>query len=115
LSYHDSGKEVAAWNIDHERQVVRPPIDVSNYDDTIALVAALDDVVTVTTTIAHVCGALGRKAHVLVPHVAQWRYAYQFNGGTEMIWYSPNSVRLYRQKAGEEDWTHAINRVKKAL
>lgn len=115
LSYHDSAREVAEWNIANATQIVRPPIDTADYEDTIALVAALDDVVTVTTTVAHVCGALGRKAHVLVPLVAQWRYAYHFNGGTEMIWYAPNSVHLYRQKHGEMDWIAAINRLNKDL
>jgi hypothetical protein len=111
LSYHDSASEVARWNLEHEHQVIVPRIDARNYDDTIALISCLDDVVTVTTSVAHVCGALGKKAHVLVPEVAQWRYAYHFNGGTEMLWYSPDSVKLYRQKPGEADWSPAIKRV----
>ena len=111
LSYHDSAREVALWNLEHEPQVIRPRVDTSDYDDTIALIAALDDVVTVTTTVAHVCGALGKRAHVLVPAVAQWRYAYQFQGGTELIWYPENSVRLWRQKPGEVSWEHAIKRM----
>jgi hypothetical protein len=32
-----------------------------------------------------------------------------------MIWYAPDSVRLYRQKPGEVGWAPAINRVAKAL
>lgn len=111
LSYHDSAREVAKWNIAHERQVIVPKVEKNDFDDTIALIAALDDVVTVTTTAAHVCGALGRKVRVLVPAVAQWRYAYHFNGGAEMIWYPADSVRLYRQKPGETDWSAAINRL----
>jgi len=110
LSYHDSAGEIARWNIDHKTQIVKPPMNVNDYDDTIALVAALDKIATVTTTVAHVCGALGRTASVLVPEVAQWRYAYQFNGGTQMLWYPPDSVTLYRQKPGE-DWAPAIRRL----
>ena len=70
LSYHDSSREVAEWNIANKTQIIRPPIDTRNYDDTVALVAALDEVVTVTTTVAHVCGSMGKRAHVLVPAVA---------------------------------------------
>ncbi len=110
LSYHDSASEVARWNIDHKQQVIRPPIDKRDYDDTIAFIAALDQVATVTTTVAHVCGALGKKAAVLVPAVAQWRYAYQFDGGTSMLWYPKDSVHLYRQKPGEIGWGAAIKR-----
>jgi hypothetical protein len=112
MSYMDNGLEIARWNLDHEQQVFTPPIDTEDYQDTIALVAALDDVVTVTTTLAHVCGALGRHAYVLVPSVAQWRYAYRHEDGTEMIWYPSGSVRLYRQNHGEP-WSHAINRLAK--
>lgn len=111
LSYHDSAKEIERSGF----KIERPPVDLKNYDDTIALIAALDDVVTVTTTVAHVCGALGRKAIVLVPDVPTWRYAYKVDEGTGMIWYPKDSVRLYRRKPGELDWTHAINRAVGAL
>jgi len=109
LSYHDSSGEVARWNLNNNVQIIRPPVNIHNYDDTIALVAALNDVVTVTTTIAHVCGSIGRSANVLVPDVPTWRYAYHCGDG--MIWYPENSVRLFRRKHGEIDWGPAINRV----
>ena len=108
LSYHDSATEVSRWNIDHATQIVKPPLGTKDYDDTIAFVAALDKVATVTTTVAHVCGALGRKASVLVPEVAQWRYAYHCGDG--MLWYPPDSVKLYRQKHGEA-WAAPIKRL----
>lgn len=115
LSYMDNGREISLWNLENEKQIVRPPIDVNNYDDTVALVAALDEVVTVTTTLVHVCGALGRTAKVLVPTVAQWRYAYKHEGGETMIWYPKDSVRLFRQEPGEQDWTFAVNRLARTL
>jgi hypothetical protein len=114
LSYHDSQREVASWNIAHpDRQIIKPPIDPKVYEDTIALIAALDDVVTVTTTVAHVCGALGRHAYVLVPAVPQWRYAYRISDDG-VIWYPKGSLSLYRQVPGE-DWSHAIKRVATAV
>lgn len=114
LSYMDNGLEISQWNIDHETQVVRPPIDTADYEDTIALLDALDEVATVTTSIVHFCGALGRSCHVLVPEVAQWRYAYRYGDGSQMVWY-PDAVKLYRQKAGEVGWEHAVSRVARAL
>jgi hypothetical protein len=107
LSYHDSAKEIERSGFD----IKHPLINVNNYDDTIALIAALDQVVTVTTTVAHVCGALGREACVLVPDVPTWRYAYRVDGGERMIWYPADSVRLFRRNHGEPDWSHTINRV----
>jgi hypothetical protein len=108
LAYQDVGLEIARWNIDNHEQVVVPPIDnKGDYDETIALIAELDHVVTVTTTVAHVCGALGKKAYVLVNSIPLWRYVY---GGDHMVWY-PDSLRLYRQKRGEDGWSHAVARL----
>ena len=111
LSYHDSAKEIERSGLD----IKRPDLDIGNYDDTVALIAALDDVFTVTTTVAHVCGALGRRAAVLVPDVPTWRYSYRVDGGAGMIWYPASSVRLFRRKPGELDWTFAIKRAIKAM
>lgn len=113
LSYHDSNSEVANWNLNNDVQVIRPPINTSNYDDTMGLIAALTEVVTVTTTVAHVCGALGRSACVLVPEVPTWRYAYHCGDG--MIWYPEGSVKLFRKKHGEQDWEPVIKRVAKHI
>lgn len=110
LSYQDNDREVALWNMRGGAQIIKPKIDEKNVDDTMALIAALDDVVTVTTTVAHMCGAIGKHAYVLTPSVAQWRYAYHYQGGTQMIWYPEGSATLYRQKKGEE-WPAAIARV----
>jgi hypothetical protein len=115
LSYDDSGLEVSQWNIANKQQIKRPPIDRSNFDDTVALVSALDDVVTVTTTLAHVCGALGRHAYVLVPAVPQWRYAYRADDGLGLIWYPSSSIRLYRKDHGEHTFEHTIKRVAKDM
>lgn len=108
LCYQNVGREVAEWNIRNRQQVLVPVIDNENIDEIVALVSVLDHVVSVTTTVAHVCGALGRKAQVLVPNVPAWRYGMS---GDDMIWYPENSVRLYRQANGEQDFEHAIARL----
>jgi hypothetical protein len=108
LSYQDNRLEVARWNIDNRSQVICPEVNVEDYENTVALIAALDEIVTVTTTVAHVCGALGRSARVLVPSVPQWRYAYRPKDDG-MIWYPEKSVRLIRQNPGE-DWEHLCRR-----
>jgi Tfp pilus assembly protein PilF len=85
LSYSNNDREVALWNLQGGPQVIKPPIDERNFDDTIAFLAALDDIVTVTTTAAHVCGAIGRHAYVLVPSIAQWRYAYHYADRNDLV------------------------------
>lgn len=114
MSYQDNDKEVSNWNLNNPTQIRKPPINLKDYEDTIALAAALDDVVTVTTSLVHVCGALGRSAKVLVPDVPQWRYQYRIDDGTGMVWYPKDSVKLYRKLPGEE-WVQPIKRLARSM
>lgn len=114
MSYQDSLQEVSRWNIDNLQQVVKPPIDTSNFDDTVALAAVLDEVVCVTTTLLHVRGALGLSCKVLVPSTPQWREAHRLPDDS-MIWYPPDSVKFFRQVPGEKDFSHAIKRLVEKL
>ncbi len=63
-----------------------------DYDDTAALAAELDSVLSVTGTIAHCAAALGVPTHVLVNRVPEWRYGHQ---GTTVPWYG--AMTLYRE------------------
>lgn len=109
LSYKDNSREIAEWNIRGGSQVIRPAINERDYQDTMALLWALDEVVTVTTTVVHACGAMGRTARVLVNEQPQWRYTYECKDGG-MIWYPEGSAQLYRKRRGEE-WAGPIKRV----
>jgi tetratricopeptide (TPR) repeat protein len=61
-------------------------------DELAAAIAALDLVITVPTTVAHVAGAVGVPTWVMAPRVATWRY---LRSGERMPWYG--SVRLFRR------------------
>ena len=74
------------------------PEVLADIDETAALVAALDAVVTVCSWLVHVCGGLGRPAFVLAPLMPDFRYGIS---GTSMPWY--RSVRMYRQDSNG-DW-----------
>ena len=74
------------------------PEAIDDYDETAALVCAVDVVITVCTALVHLSGALGQRAWVLVPSVPEWRYGRE---GTRMPWYG--SVELVRQRE-EEGW-----------
>ncbi len=75
---------------------------LADLDELAALMQALDGVVTVTSTLAHLAGALGAPALVLVPHVPSWRYGAT---GKAMAWYG--SVTLARQPA-HGDWSEPL-------
>jgi tetratricopeptide (TPR) repeat protein len=113
LSYRDNRMAVSRWNVRNPVQIVVQKLNANDYDATASFIAAMDDIVTVTTTVAHVCGALGKRAHVMVPSVPQWRYAYRCEDG--MIWYPKDSVKLYRQIPGEPDFSATARRVARSL
>lgn len=114
LQYVPDEKEVEEWNAKNPRQqVIRPPIDQEDYDDTLAFLAELDHVMSVTTTVIHACGAIGKRCWVLVPSIitsSQWQYGLH---RSDMVWYPEDSVRLYRQLRSEADMTGAIARMAK--
>lgn len=92
------GLEIAHW-----------PEAISDYDETAALVCALDQVVSVCTAVIHLCGALGRPIFVLVPKVSEWRYLF---AGDRLPWYP--TVQLIRQK-NEAEWKDVIGEVRQRL
>jgi ADP-heptose:LPS heptosyltransferase len=79
-----------------------------DYDDTAALVAELDLVITVQQSAVHLAGALGTPAWVMLPKAPLWRYGV---AGEESPWYK--SVKLYRQKGG--GWVENIATVARDL
>jgi ADP-heptose:LPS heptosyltransferase len=82
---------------------------LTDYGETAALIAGLDLVITVDTSVAHVAGALGRPAWVLLPYAPDWRWLLHRNDTT---WY--NSLRLFRQPA-PGDWHAVVAEVVAAL
>ena len=78
---------------------------IDDYDETAALVGALDLVISVQTAVVHLAGALGKPAWVLVPSVPEWRY---LQSGDAMPWYP--SVRLFRQQQAGQ-WQPVIAEV----
>jgi tetratricopeptide (TPR) repeat protein len=72
-------------------------------------VAALDQVVTIDNSTAHLAGALGLPVWLLLPFAADWRW---LEARSESLWYP--TLRLFRQpKPG--DWETVIDGVQEAL
>lgn len=86
--------EIAELHRAHGVTVEHWPEAIEDYDETAALVGALDLVLSVCTSVVHLGGALGRPVWVLAPYSPEWRYGFK---GPAMPWYS--SVRVYRQPA----------------
>lgn len=84
--------------------------EVTDLADSAAIVAQLDLVICVDTSIAHLAGSLGRRCWVLLPgEDLDWRWMHD---RTDSPWY-PDTMRLFRQSAGE-GWAGVIERVRQA-
>jgi tetratricopeptide (TPR) repeat protein len=82
---------------------------IEDYDETAALVSALDLVVSVCTAVVNLGGALNRPVWVMAPLVADARYGRQ---GATTVWYP--SVRVFRQSQLDM-WQPVIAEVRDAL
>jgi Tfp pilus assembly protein PilF len=78
-------------------------------EGTAALVAELDLVVSVDTSVAHLAGALGRTTWLLVPFASDWRWGI---AGDRTPWYP--QTRLFRQPS-PGNWPAVVGEVRGEL
>ena len=90
-------------------QMRRWDAELRDFADTAALANALDLVICVDTSIAHLAGALGLPTWILLTYRADYRYLLDRD---DSPWY--HSARLFRQ-ARVGDWDAVIERVRVAL
>jgi len=83
--------------------------EIKDFADTAAIAANLDVIVCVDTSVAHLCGALGRPTWVLLPFAPDWRWLL---GRDDTPWYP--TMRLFRQSR-PGDWEGVLKRVAEAL
>ena len=82
---------------------------LDDMEDTAALIAALDLVVSVDNTILHLAGAIGQPCWALLAHLPDWRYGL---ARETMPWYP--SLRLFRQ-TDDRTWPPVVTAVAAAL
>ena len=105
LQYTDCRAELAWLREAHGIEVAHWQEAIDDYDETAALVSALDAVASVCTAVIHLAGALDRPTRVAVPWWPAWPFMLE---GEEMPWYP--SVRLVRQ-ARPNEWRETIERI----
>lgn len=113
LQYTPCSDEIAAFERKHGITIHHFPeaVHTDNYADTAALVANLDLVITVCTSVVHLAGSMGVPTWVLTPSRPAWRY--QIMGDT-MPWYG-NTITLFRQKPNTVEWPPVVEEVSSAL
>jgi tetratricopeptide (TPR) repeat protein len=83
--------------------------ELKTYADTAALIANLDLVISVDTSVAHLTGALGKPVWILLPFMPDWRWMLDRD---DSPWYS--TARLFRQDETRA-WDGVMARVHAAL
>ena len=78
---------------------------MADLDAFAAQVAAMDAVVTISNTTAHMAGGLGVKTLLMLDSVPIWYWQLD---RPDSLWYSP--LKLYRQNR-PSDWADVIDRV----
>lgn len=76
---------------------------------TAAIMHNVDLLITIDTAVAHLAGAMGLPAWVLIPPACDWRW---LQGREDSPWYP--TIRLFRQSKSA-DWTELFSRVAEAL
>ena len=112
VEFHSLQKEVRA--VDIKTLIDLPHIhqhqgDLLDFSDTAALIDAMDIIISVDTSVAHLAGAMGKKVFILLPYAPDYRWMLD---RTDSPWYS--SATLFRQPA-LDDWESVIVEIKQLL
>jgi hypothetical protein len=100
------------------KQTAKPPSgmriidwtdELHDFADTAALIANLDLIISVDTSVAHLTAAMGKPVWLMLPLLPDWRWLQERE---DSPWYP--TMRLFRQPAAG-DWPGVISRVVAAL
>lgn len=83
--------------------------EITDFMDTAAQIAALDLVITVDTSVAHLAGAMGKPVWTLLPFAPDWRWMIDRE---DSPWYP--TMRLFR-RAADGSWETLLARVAEQL
>jgi tetratricopeptide (TPR) repeat protein len=90
-------------------QVIDLEAEQQDFADTAAIVANLDLVISIDTSIAHLAGAMGKPVWILLHDVPDWRWLLNRD---DSPWYP--TARLFRQSVGGI-WDDVVARVRREL
>ena len=83
--------------------------DFNDFSDTAKALKAMDVMVSVDTSVAHLAGALGVKTYLLLPYASDWRW---FGDTKTTPWYK--SVEIFKQ-TDHISWEVPINTIMERL
>jgi len=83
--------------------------DIADFADTMAILQNVERLVTIDTSVAHIAGASGVPASLVLPFAPDWRWLLN---RADTPWYK--SITLFRQEKAY-DWSGVIERVAASL
>ena len=92
-----------------ESDIIDLTAHLTDFAETAALVACLDLVITVDTSVAHLAAALGQPTWILLPYTPDFRWLLE---GDESPWYP--TAKLFRQNESR-DYASVLRRVRDEL
>ena len=93
LEYRDRRQQIEEFRLETGIEIKDFPrvVHALDYDETAAMVAEVDLVLSVCTAVVHLAGALGKECWCLAPNRPRWWYGLE----GDLPWYK--SVRMFRQ------------------
>ncbi|WP_455757085.1 tetratricopeptide repeat protein [Sulfurimonas sp.] len=82
---------------------------INNFYDTALMIDAMDIIVSIDTSVLHLCGAMGKESYAMLKFSADWRWGVD---DTKSKWY--DSINIIRQKT-MGDWDGVFNELIQAL
>jgi hypothetical protein len=108
FEYHSLQKEIREEDkpfLNEFTQIQSHENELNDFSDTAALIAAMDLVITVDTSVAHLAGALGKPVWILLPYSPDFRWLLERG---DSPWYP--TARLFRQRS-IGDWDGVVAEV----
>ena len=109
VSLQKGGAAAEAKSLPEGMELLDVGQELKDFADTAALVAALDLVIAVDTSVVHLAGAMGKPVWVLLPFAPDWRWLLDRN---DTPWYP--TLRLFRQKRRME-WDPVVASIREEL
>ena len=109
IEFHSLQNDIRARDLPFVGGMKLHMAELKDFADTAALIAQMDLVISVDTSVAHLAGGLGKETWLLLPEPADYRWLIDREDSP----YYP-TMRLFRQ-AAEGGWAQVIARVSEAL
>lgn len=102
-----AAKEVEEMNKECGTNIIHDQTAIDIYHHTAALVSLMDVVISVNTSLVHLCGGLGVKCFTMTPVRHAWRYG--MYGSKHMPFYGPHIEQVWQRE--DAVWNPVIEEV----